>query len=302
MSQNLKVLVSSVTLVLLGIFADHFLVSKFESEKVAAKVESNTCTPPADDDLKSLRTRLAGISEKELHDYLATNSAEDKLRKADEILAKVMQIFVADIGYKISAQEMSKLGQPSVPSTTNQAVDTQPTPKPLETASTPTKATVAFHKPRLTVSQILNDAQEKEFLKTIAENEFSSSLKASKTLTKQMAQQLNGRFAGFINFSKDQKQWKAEMTFEGEVQSGKLQGSHDILLSDAATGKSLSHSRGRGELDRSYSSNEGAYIIEVGGDYLELYYFPALEQLSGYFLEIQKGEYKRVGTVVMQRL
>jgi hypothetical protein len=298
------ILILSLALISFGILIDRFIFSRTDSLKAVncgeSEVRSQTS---ATDELKQLRARLGGVTEQEIHDYLATNSAEEKLRKADEILAKMIQVFIADVGYRISNAELNKLGKPLTVSSVEKPIDTQPTPLPEPILEKPTITVKdSYHRPRLLVNQIKDDSQVKEFLQTISLNEFYQGLKSSKNLNEQQAHQLNGRYAGLINFTNGRPQLRAEMSFEGEARQGKLRGRSDILLTEVTTGKNISHSRGTGNLDKSYSTYEGAYIIDVGGDYLELYYFSALDQLSGYFLEIQKGDYKRTGNVQMQRL
>jgi hypothetical protein len=308
LSQNFRILLSSVSLILLGILADHFLISELGAKAqiedkdatVASTVNSGAVSCSKEDpELQALKQKFAGVSENEIREYLRTTNAEDKLRRADEMLGKMMQIFITDLGYKISQPELDQLGKPLESS---KAIDTQPSAKSeVQVGTVPTPAR-DFKRRNVQFFNVRTEEQAQDFIKAAAQSDFTANLKASKNLTDEMAKQLSGRFAGTITFSGDRTPLKAEMSFEGSVRRGELRGRHDIQLINSKTGKATSHSRGSGSLDRSYQINADAYIIEVGGDYLELYYFPALDELMGYYLEITKGDFIRTGSVRMKRI
>ncbi len=123
MSQNFRILLSSVSLILLGIVADHFLISELVKE-TKTKTDGLTAEAPVGGEcptqdtteLHALKQKFASISEADLREYLKITKAEEKLRKADEMLSKMMQIFVADLGYKISQSELDQLGKAPPPS------------------------------------------------------------------------------------------------------------------------------------------------------------------------------------------
>lgn len=110
MSQNLRLLVSSVTLIILGILVDHFVISKTLAEKSSVPPAAERFTPDAHE-LARLKEKLSSITEADFRGYLNGQTAEEKLRKADEILAKIVKIYISDFGLHLTQKEIEKLGQ-----------------------------------------------------------------------------------------------------------------------------------------------------------------------------------------------
>src|SRR5690242_16210455 len=77
-------------------------------------------------EMQEFKKQLSGISPEEIRKYLQIQEADQKLRKADEILGKIMQLLVAQVGFRLQSEELQQFGK--IP---EKAIDTQPAPAPV---------------------------------------------------------------------------------------------------------------------------------------------------------------------------
>ncbi|MGZ5279542.1 MAG: hypothetical protein ACXWC9_06350, partial [Pseudobdellovibrionaceae bacterium] len=245
-----------------------------------------------------LKKELGGISPEEIRQYLKTQDADQKLRKADEILGKIMQLLVAQVGYRLQKEDLDQFGK--MP----ERVDNQPPPAPVAKVPAPVEAPTAEARtsgPRLTVqiNGAQNETQVQRVLSGLGTN-FTQRLQQASVLNDEQVQNLNGSFEGSIVYDKDQKVQRAVMTFAAELVDGKLNGSWSMEVFKLP-GKSSGRSSGRGNLTKDFSGNANEIFIEQGSAYFQLVYFPRLDQWIGNFLENDKGRYNKVGTAIFRR-
>ncbi|MEK7358578.1 MAG: hypothetical protein AAB250_19185, partial [Bdellovibrionota bacterium] len=155
---------------------------------------------------------LQAIADTDLADYYRLQSLEERYKKADEILGKMVQIFLADLGLRISPSVVTASAAPPLQLETR--VDCPPTTAaaiPSAADASAGAATVATNVPppsaevvaatlasRPTLDNLRTDAEIAEFLKQSEIRDFEAALKSStgyanKTSTLPF---LNGRFTG----------------------------------------------------------------------------------------------------------
>jgi hypothetical protein len=100
--------------------------------------------PPAPETLEGVRADFEQLSKEDLRDYQELKDNRKKYEAANQILAKIMKIFVADLGLRISTQQQCQVNSPEFSPAPKAAVaDTPPTvepPPPPAPAATPSSA------------------------------------------------------------------------------------------------------------------------------------------------------------------
>ena len=286
------------------------LVASFQLGRYSVQQDENTvpptntkaqCEPQANScaEFENLKSKLAGITPEEIRRYLQTANAEEKLKRADEILGKIMQVLVTQVGFRLEKEELSQFGQAS------KVVDNQPKASPLpvpQQTATEEKPNPNPQMNRQLQTQIRNARSEEEAKKVLEglSSDFSTRLQKSAVLTPEQIRELNGRFEGVLIEDKNPRGRQVSMTFRGRIQEGKLMGSARVQIY-GDNGAVVSDGRSRGDLGKSYSATENSIFIEIGGDYMELIYFPNLGQWMGSMLESQRGTLVKTGDILLRR-
>ncbi len=100
--------------------------------------EVPVATEPADE--AGLSADFTAISQKDMREYLELKSQREKFDKANEILAKVMQLFIADLGLRSAAAPQCKLPDRRAEKAAGKAA---PTELPPTMVAPPTESTAA---------------------------------------------------------------------------------------------------------------------------------------------------------------
>lgn len=272
---------------------------------------------------ESLIAKLEQIHHIDTEEYLALREQKAKFEKADEILGKMMLIFLADLGFKASS-EKHKLavrmanGQgrtdsagapPAVPAAPAEASAALAAGEGLKpTASGEQNGAREFITREKELDEVRNEAQAKEFLDKVAVDELFPELKTATRMRPEQFREVNGTFSGKIIFADSTKPiWDIEMTLDGVFRDDAIPGSIDIKMFKPGETKPFSHSRGKGDDVKNYQSFSGdsqAILINVYGDdgYLQVYAPKALGHLiANYYDKQGVASYKKSGTAVLLR-
>lgn len=289
--------------VILGFLAGFFWgrqnSASIEASAIPVAVES---TNPNCQEFENFKTQLNGISPDEIRAYLKTQDANQKLKKADEILGKMVQILVAQVGFQIHKNELQQFGK--IPDS-KARMDHQPpaTPVPAPTAEAPPEQATASPQriSRLTVriNTVENEDQARSLLRSMGTN-FTERFNQSGDLTAEEVQNLNGDFDGTAVFDKDRRTQRLSLHFQGQIIQKKLQGNW-AMQTFADGGKQIGNSSGRGNLTKDFSGNDNEIFIEFGRQYFQLVYFPALDQWMGNILVKERNQYNKVGFASLRR-
>jgi hypothetical protein len=298
MSKNFQFILTCLILFALGGISDRYFLHPASPEKslppTTNPIPENKCES-SDNELKKIKDKLSGVTETDIREYLRGQSVDEKLKKADEILGKMVLILIADIGYKISQEEL----RPLTERPTLKPVDTQPAAPIRKTLSAPTpKKPTPFHSK---IFSVRGEYQKQDFLKEAYKTDFAENLKSSTMLTAQQVRKINGTFEGPVQFTDNRGLGKLTLSLQAEVRGNKLAGKSEISIYDK-DGTRFSHGMGEGDLNKDYSSTGDAIFAQVGSAYLELYYFPNIDQIAGYLVESTKGNYLRVGAFNLNRV
>lgn len=154
-------------------------------------------------------------------------------------------------------------------------------------------------------SEIAFEADKKEFLKKVEVKNLFEELKTAKIVGEDQLKVLNGFFTGQVEFDEtDRPNWDMELRLNGQVLNEEARG--DKLISLFKNGKLFARTTGKGRIKGvlSMSDDPNSFIVEVNGDegYVQIYYFPRLDEFSGiYYQKVSVGQFEREGTVTLKR-
>ena len=253
---------------------------------------------------KELKEKLQGITSEQIREYLRTQNADEKLRKADEILGKIVAAMVANIGLRLENKEVEAFNSPG----SVQPAENQPKAAPVAAqAEMVTSTTLPINSKRILMQlnqQAKNARTEEEVAKVLEKlpGDFTARLQGSSNLNREQVRTLRGNFEGTLFYDKNGVSVRTTLSFSGYAQGkDKVSGQAVVEIFDAK-GKSISRGSSRGDLSKSFSGNELSVLIESGGDYMELIYFPNLDSFSGNFLQASKGQFVKTGRITYRRL
>jgi hypothetical protein len=239
---------------------------------------------------------LRALSEADYQEYLALKDSPEKLRKADELLGKVMQLVLADIGIasgKRSAVPLAADAAPTLPGTVKAAAKTDVIVPPRKWLDVEQK--------------VVNGNSETEVLEALKGVELADifhELRSSQSLSNDQLRQINGKYTGEITFYDGSEPWHVEWVVTADFKNGLLSGKQDIKLSKSGT--VFSHSSNDGTL-KDFTAASGAskaLFVKTNGDagYMQLWEANALQRLAGvYILKENLDQFKAIGTVNLQR-
>ena len=259
----------------------------------------------------SARSSLISISQNEYVEYTKIKDQKKKYEKADELLTKIMLLFLADVGFKVSKEVPAEL------SATRDELKTQPisTPRsgvsqvPSENPGSGNLALPSGSNLADKSSMIKNLATEKqihEALDTaVIENPKIESVQGTVPSHKQI-QLLDGKYYGTIRFLDGKREeLSVSLDLMPDYSKSGLSGAFKLLIHGP---EKNSESSGQGNIHNivSLSQDQGGFLISGCGDecFLQLYYNSPSDQLFGNYYEITKSSNKkpeRVGLVNLRK-
>lgn len=318
---------SSVTIVIATLSVGILIGRSFPSAKPVA---DNEIVQPSE-----LRNHLGQVSHEDFEDYLQLKNQKEKYEKADEILAKMMLIFLTDLGLQNSKDKMAVAKQlldgvkrteplvsatplqpplpvPSTPMTSAVAVNPTPNRQGQAAAVGSHSSNAILQQGEQALNQIASEEQAKDFLKSVTLDNLFPSLAEAQALKPNQLQTLNGRFTGKVIFDekagKSDVEWDVHIDFESSGVGDNAVGSTEVQLFKSGQSQAFSHTRGRGNLKgfQSFAGGSDAILISIvasGNDnYFQLYAPKNLGYLVGnYYAKTGPGVFQKTGTVSLQK-
>lgn len=258
-------------------------------------------------ELKQMKSDLKSISENEYQDYLKLKDAEEKYKKADEILGKIMILFLADLSLHVKnksteasadvAQDSINLKDEAQPKNEIKARSAQETQNPQPTA--PNIKNLE--------SKLLSAQTESEALKILKELEIKDiekELKTAKTMSEKQLNMVKGKYVGVVNFDNQKEPWRIEWELSGEIVDGKVEGKQLIILSNSQ--KVFSRSRGNGNIKdfAAFAGDSTAILINSYGDdgYIQLYPYAHTGKMFGNYYLKEENTFKKIGIVLLEKV
>ncbi|MDG0815236.1 hypothetical protein [Bdellovibrio svalbardensis] len=268
---------------------------------------------------EKVKADLVELTKKDFEEYQNLKTMEDRYKKADEILGKIVTVFLADLGLKLSFKPLNPAlleGACAIPGLAP-AVTPTPSPAPQQSnMSTPPAATTPtiVKTPAwiLNEKRIANMDREEDILRALKQNpieDLFTTLKSSHDISRGEALIIEGRFQGEIHFF-DRKKHKSDWILYWEINDitaqGRTSSSSLITLTEKSNGKTFSRSRGN-QMLKNFTRPDGskALIVNVNDDdgYIQIYPVGGTDQWVGNYYEKSKiGEYNFVGQVTLNRI
>lgn len=261
-----------------------------------------------------ISTDLVTLTQKDFEEYQNLKSLEERYQKADEILGKIVTVFLADLGIKLAFKSTSAAsleGSCNIP--TSPAMAVTPAPIPHSPDPTPTPATsLAVAKPanewishEKSLLEVRDERQAFEDLKKMEIKDLFSSLRESTAVSTKNSEFILGLYAGEITFF-DRKTHKSDWLISWDVRlrnPNKEDAFALIILTRKDTGKVISRSQTSSGPLRDYVTVPGskALIVNIRADaaYIQIYPLNGNTQIwvGNVYEQIKLGEYAMVGQV-----
>jgi|GEM_PF-4382019 len=241
------------------------------------------------------RQNLQQMLDHNYQDYLRLQNLEDRYQKADEILGKIMQIFLADLGLHIAPDlKAAMLDRSPSPKTTS----TPPLPSGSASSSA---ASVAQAPPRLDSFFMTVDDPGKadDLLKSMKSNDFKKIWIGSDFL-KQTPFHLNGCYEGRGQVHDPDDLWNIQV-FHQFTQGAA--GVESITITSPRGMDSRTRGKGSNAHIRGIDDKPDAVLLEADPDIVfQLFYISGNDTWVGNIYEKQKKDdsFKAIGTLELR--
>ena len=170
--------------------------------------------------------------------YQKLKTADERYRKADEILGKIMTVFLADLGLRATmpvAAVPSSNSQVAASQSDHREANQPPAASPETVAETPVKKEASgreWIRYENQIKELVSENEVKDTLKKMEIKDLFSELKNAGTLSASQVQSVIGKYVGEITFFDNSHVWAVEWSLDARLRNdGRLVGKQDISLS-----------------------------------------------------------------------
>ncbi len=291
-----------------------FLGSKPVQQRNSVDIDYNSQT------ISELEEKFKLLSKNEFADYLQLKNQKLKYEKAEEILGKMMLIFLTDLGLKASSQHQTPINSLTLRDNAEEnAKDRSNQPNGdyqknnkmnslSKNSSEPSSENQKLHwsKNEAKFSDVRSEKDIQSFLSSVVIKDLFSEMRSANKVSEMQLDELNGQFIGKVIFdSKSREPWDVFLDLKGDLKNGILDGTSLVELSK--NGKAFSTSRSNGNLDENFKSFAGsseAILVSANRErsFFQLYLPNKLNKLIGnYYSKKSVGQYVKEGYVVLER-
>ena len=267
---------------------------------------------------EKIKTDLIELTKKDFEEYQNLKTLEDRYKKADEILGKIVTVFLADLGMRLNFKNTNAAlldASCGIPA----AVAATPAPTaPMSSTSAntataevkPTPATSTWQKLDNKLLSIRDETVMMEELKAAVIPDLFATLKTAKPIDNKTFQDIYGHFQGEIVFF-DRKKNKSDWIVEWKLVDSNVPRSSYIYLTKKTTGETFNRTTGIGT--KKWADNfffkdpaSKSMIVNVKGDdgYIHIYPFGGSPSvwIGNYYEKKSLGEYEIAGQVRVNRI
>jgi len=239
------------------------------------------------EDFTSAKTNLISLSQKDYLEYTQIKDLKQKYEKADELLGKVMLLFLADVGFRAQKTVPFESFAPTA--------EVKPLPVVAESkmpVAAPEKRPATNLAGRSsTIKNLSNEKQVMDALDRAIIQDPKLEIAKGGAINRKQARQLEGRYVGLIKFL-DGKRESLSVVWDLMPDYSKSGLSGTFNLGIHGPGQN-SESNGRGDIDNivSLAEDQNGFLVSACGDrcYLQLYYNSRADQFYGNYYEVLKG-------------
>ncbi len=280
--------------------------------------------PPMKQVNDDVHEKLQHLVDNDMSEYYRLKGLEDRYKKADDILAKIMSIFLADLGIRMSAENLSlakqTISSPPVEESTPRADDNAGArsksgarnksalvKNPSDTVSEKPGVNLANEK---RLGEIRDDHEVNDFLAKSRLDDVYSSLRDTTGLSgsNDDLASINGKFLGMAPVQIDgaNKLWEASVKLSVSKTVPNVEGAYQILLSE--NGKEFSNKTGSGGVGgdfKEFTNGSRALMLQASPQiYIQAFYVKQMDALIGniYRAPGDNSKFSWAGTVQMNRI
>jgi hypothetical protein len=265
-----------------------------------------------------LQAKFQQLTEKDLEEYYQLKTEKEKFAKADEILGKIMTIFLADLGLHASPAAIDASHRrftpapdeiPAAPDVrANNRVMAPPPPAPPPQGAE--NKGPGSHEWRQLESHLANAREDSEadpLLKKLQLTDPSAVISSSSRLTNPtLIRQLNGTFAGnaAVKYNGQDHQWQVTLELQGSLAKGQLTGTSRFVLTENGHNFSTSNGKGSQSAYHEIPDDPSTILLQAAPNVLmQLYFINDLNQLGGnvYRRDAEDRPYAAVGNVFLNK-
>lgn len=240
-------------------------------------------------------------------DINAAADPGERARKVDELLEKIFKLFLIEVSLRLADSKPPVA--PTAPPPP--AAEPSPPPAPPAPADPPARpprelSETEQQRRRARVEARVVNADNPRTLRNalteLAGQDMQKSYGASKDFTPEQEKNMIGVWEGRIEQIDGSAPWSLRIEIKPIAASGGKEAyQSDVLVTKS--GRSVSHSSGRGSLKGFSSSPDGSAIyIEAGGDVMELYFSKTFDGLVGLFYKAEsRAQFKPTGRIRLER-
>lgn len=252
--------------------------------------------------LSEAQSNLLSISKNDYLEYLKIKDLKQKYEKADELLGKIMLLFLADMGFR--AQKSEPIELPTAP----QAASEVPL---VNSVINEANTTVEKKSSNLTdrsafIRSLGNEKRIVDALDAVIIENPKIEVAQGNVPNRQQIKLLEGRYVGTVSFL-EAKRGSLSVVWDLNPDYSKkgLSGTFSLSIHGPGTN---SESNGRGDIDNivSLAQDRNGFLVNgCGGScYFQLYYNNRSDQFYGNYYEYPKGttsKAERTGIVKLTR-
>jgi hypothetical protein len=255
------------------------------------------------DTLSAAKKNLVAISKTEYLEYTEIKDQKAKYEKADELLGKIMLLFLADIGFKLKPQAevipnvaMASADASSLPSNNKIEALAQPNPEPA--SSKPLSAQSVFFR---------NASSQKGIMDRLNESlltDIKTQSARGNYLNQRQIKILEGRFTGTIQlFDKTRTTLEVVWDLIPDYSKNPVAGTFHLKISGPNRNSESNGSGGFKNITTLENDSNGFLVDACGGDcYLQLYYNSPSNQFYGNYYESKDNKnFARVGVISLRK-
>lgn len=294
---------------------------------VSYRAGKNAATPTNAHQIEEeVKNELISLTAKDFEEYQNLKGMEERYKKADEILGKIVTVFLADLGLKLSFQPVNPAmieGACAIPMAAATPLPA-PTSTPMSSSSdgaplaatnspTPRAAPNTWIQGEKELLRIQSEEHALEELKKIAIPDIYATLTTATSLDNADQLEMKGTYTGEINFF-DKKahptDWNIKIRIQYDSRAAEASNNSYITLSNKSDGKTFSTSRSNrnGIVSQNFSRSPGsrALLVNVYGDdgYIQIYPLGGngtRTWVGNYYHKKKIGQYEFAGQVTLNR-
>lgn len=259
---------------------------------------------------QQVKKDLINLTRADFEEYQSLKTMEEKYKKADEILGKIVLVFLADLGVRLSFQPAPALVSNCAPSAKKLAPRT-----PASTAediqkkyhlSDTSARMLQWKRDEDTLMASSNEPEALEHLKKLEIKDFSTNIKNAPSIGSGNIREISGTYRGDITFS-DKKKHETDWILEWTVLMDNDRMGGNASMNLTRKNDNVTFSRGSGDITNvfSRSGSSEALIVNVYNEkgYIQIYPFQKGETWIGNYYEKEKsGQYIMSGQVSLHRI